>query len=85
MGMEFHMSSHHDAGTPGAAVFVVMRNLGALHAGLHQRGYPFSIRTPAQLRGTADKCSSSTLLPTGFASTSPHRAANSFAPGERAP
>jgi len=40
-GMEFHLSSHHDDGTPGTAVLVVVRNLDALHAELHQRGYPF--------------------------------------------
>jgi catechol 2,3-dioxygenase-like lactoylglutathione lyase family enzyme len=38
--MRFHLSSHHDDGTPGTAVLVV-RNLDALHAELHQRGYPF--------------------------------------------
>jgi len=40
-GMELHLSSHHDDGTPGTAVLVVVRNLDALHAELHQRGYPF--------------------------------------------
>ena len=40
-GMEFHLSSHHDDGTPGTAVLVVVRNLDALHAELHNRGYPF--------------------------------------------
>jgi catechol 2,3-dioxygenase-like lactoylglutathione lyase family enzyme len=40
-GMRLHLSSHHDDGTPGTAVLVVVRNLDALHAELHQRGYPF--------------------------------------------
>ena len=40
-GMEFHLSSHHDDGTPGTAVLVVVRNIDALHAELHKRGYPF--------------------------------------------
>ena len=39
--MRLHLSSHHDDGTPGTAVLVVVRNLHALHAELHQRGYPF--------------------------------------------
>jgi hypothetical protein len=39
--MELHLSSHHDDGTPGTAVLVVVRNLDALHAELRQRGYPF--------------------------------------------
>ena len=40
-GMRLHLSSHHDDGTPGTAVLVVVRNLDALHAELHQRGYPY--------------------------------------------
>ena len=40
-GMTLHLSSHHDDGTPGTAVLVEVRNLDALHAELHQRGYPF--------------------------------------------
>jgi hypothetical protein len=40
-GMQLHLSSHHDDGTPGMAVLVAVRNIGALHAELHQRGYPF--------------------------------------------
>ena len=40
-GMRLHLSSHHDDGTPGTAVLVVVRNLDALHAELHRRGYPF--------------------------------------------
>ena len=40
-GMRLHLSSHHDDGTPGTAVLVVVRNLDALHADLHQRGYPY--------------------------------------------
>ena len=40
-GMELHLSSHHDDGTPGTAVLVVVRNIDALHAELQQRGYPF--------------------------------------------
>jgi|SRR6516162_7965496 len=39
--MRLHLSSHHDDGTPGTAVLVVVRDLDALHAELHQRGYPF--------------------------------------------
>jgi catechol 2,3-dioxygenase-like lactoylglutathione lyase family enzyme len=39
--LRLHLSSHHDDGTPGTAVLVVVRNLDALHAELHQRGYPF--------------------------------------------
>jgi hypothetical protein len=33
--------SHHDDGTPGTAMLVVVHNLDALHAELHKRGYPF--------------------------------------------
>jgi ribosomal-protein-alanine N-acetyltransferase len=40
-GMRLHLSSHHDDGTPGTAVLVVVGDLDALHAELHQRGYPF--------------------------------------------
>ncbi len=40
-GMEFHLSSHHDDGTPGTVVLVVVRNIDALHAELHKREYPF--------------------------------------------
>ena len=40
-GMSLHLSSHHDDGTPGTAVLVEVRNIDALHAELHQRGYPF--------------------------------------------
>jgi predicted enzyme related to lactoylglutathione lyase len=40
-GLRLHLSSHHDDGTPGTAVLVVVRNLDALHADLHKRGYPF--------------------------------------------
>jgi Glyoxalase superfamily protein len=40
-GMRLHLSSHHDDGTRGTAVLVVVRNLDALHAELNQRGYPF--------------------------------------------
>jgi hypothetical protein len=40
-GMRLHLSSHHDDGTPGTAVLVMVRNLDALHAELHNRGYPF--------------------------------------------
>src|SRR5258708_31129722 len=36
-GMRLHLSSHHDDGTPGTAVLVVVRNLDALHAELHKR------------------------------------------------
>ena len=32
---------YHDDGTPGTAVLVVVRNIDALHAELHERGYPF--------------------------------------------
>jgi catechol 2,3-dioxygenase-like lactoylglutathione lyase family enzyme len=40
-GMTLHLSSHHDDGTPGTAVLVEVRGIDALHAELHQRGYPF--------------------------------------------
>ena len=40
-GLELHLSSHHDDGTPGTAVLVAVRNLDAIHAALHKRGYPF--------------------------------------------
>ena len=40
-GMRLHLSSHHDDGTPGTAVLVVVHNLDALHAELHKRGYAF--------------------------------------------
>ena len=40
-GMQLHLSSHHDDGTLGTAVLVEVRNIDALHAELHQRGYPF--------------------------------------------
>src|SRR5579872_3653323 len=33
-GMRLHLSSHHDDGTPGTAVLVVVRNVEALHAEL---------------------------------------------------
>jgi hypothetical protein len=39
--LRLHLSSHHDDGTPGTAVLVVVGNLDALHAELHQRRYPF--------------------------------------------
>jgi hypothetical protein len=40
-GVRLHLSSHHDDGTPGTAVLVEVRNIDALHAELHKRGYPF--------------------------------------------
>lgn len=40
-GLRLHLSSHHDDGTPGTAVLVQVRNIDALHAELHTRGYPF--------------------------------------------
>lgn len=40
-GLRLHLSSHHDDGTPGAAVLVVVQNLDAIHAELHTRAYPF--------------------------------------------
>ena len=40
-GVKLHLSSHHDDGTPGTVVLVVVRNLDAIHAALGQRGYPF--------------------------------------------
>jgi hypothetical protein len=39
--MQLHLSSHHDDGPPGTALLVAVRNIGALYAELHQRGYPF--------------------------------------------
>lgn len=40
-GLRLHLSSHHDDGTPGTAVLVVVENLDALHAELRTREYPF--------------------------------------------
>ena len=40
-GMQLHLSSHHDDGTPGTAVLIEVRNIVALHAELHKSGYPF--------------------------------------------
>jgi catechol 2,3-dioxygenase-like lactoylglutathione lyase family enzyme len=40
-GLRLHLSSHHDDGTPGTAVLVVVRGLEAVHAELRARGYPF--------------------------------------------
>lgn len=34
-----HLSSHHDDGTPGAAVLVETHGVAALHAELHASGY----------------------------------------------
>jgi catechol 2,3-dioxygenase-like lactoylglutathione lyase family enzyme len=39
--IRLHLSSHHDDGTPGTAVLVIVRNVEALHAELRKRGYPF--------------------------------------------
>jgi catechol 2,3-dioxygenase-like lactoylglutathione lyase family enzyme len=39
--LRLHLSSHHDDGTPGTAVLIVLRNLDALQAELRTRGYPF--------------------------------------------
>src|ERR1700751_3899656 len=39
--MRLHLSSHHDDGTPGTAVLVVVRNLDALRTEPHKRWYPF--------------------------------------------
>ena len=39
--LRLHLSSHHDDGTPGTAVLVMTPDLDALHAELHERGYPF--------------------------------------------
>jgi catechol 2,3-dioxygenase-like lactoylglutathione lyase family enzyme len=36
-----HLSSHHGDGTPGAVVLIQVDDLGALHAELHARPYPF--------------------------------------------
>jgi len=72
-GMTLHLSSHHDDGTPGTAVLVEVRNLDALHAELHQRGYPFLNPGVGPGPGTSGRCSLSILLPTGSASTSPHQ------------
>ena len=34
-----HLSSHHDDGTPGSAVFVESQGVSELHAELHATGY----------------------------------------------
>jgi catechol 2,3-dioxygenase-like lactoylglutathione lyase family enzyme len=39
--LRLHLSSHHDDGTPGTAVLVVVDDVRALHAELRTRGYPF--------------------------------------------
>jgi ribosomal-protein-alanine N-acetyltransferase len=36
-----HLSSHHDDGTPGTAVFIETRGVAALHEQLRTRRYPF--------------------------------------------
>ena len=40
-GLRLRLSSYPDDGTPGTAVLVVVRNVEALHAELHERDYPF--------------------------------------------
>jgi Glyoxalase superfamily protein len=40
-GLRLHLSSHHDDGTPGTAVLIVVDDLEAVHAELHSREYPF--------------------------------------------
>jgi catechol 2,3-dioxygenase-like lactoylglutathione lyase family enzyme len=39
--LRLQLSSHHGDGTPGTAVLVEVGDVGALHAELRQRGYPF--------------------------------------------
>lgn len=39
--MRLHLSSHHDDGTPGAAVLVVTSGVAELHAALAAKDYPF--------------------------------------------
>lgn len=36
-----HLSTYHDDGTPGTAVLVETAGVGALHAELHGKDYPF--------------------------------------------
>ena len=36
-----NLSSHHGDGTPGTAVLVETEDVAALHAELHDKGYPF--------------------------------------------
>ena len=40
-GLRLQLSSHHDDGTPGTAVLVVVNGIEALHAELHASGYPY--------------------------------------------
>ena len=40
-GLVLHLSSHADDGTPGTAVLVETQDVGALHAELRSREYPF--------------------------------------------
>lgn len=61
--------------TLAARVLVEVRNIDALHAELCQRGYPFFNPGIGSGPGVSKSCSSSTLPPTGFASTSPHQPA----------
>ena len=79
-GLQLHLSSHHDDGTPGTAVLVEVRNIDALHTELHTRGYPFFNPGIGQVLAMSGRCSSSTLLPTGSASTSPHQPGKTLAP-----
>ncbi len=40
-GLRLHLSSHHDDGTPGGAVLVVVTGVDDLHAELAAKEYPF--------------------------------------------
>ena len=79
-GMKLHLSSHHDDGTPGTAVS--SRYTTSTHCTPNSIGADIrsSIRALAQVRGTSERCSSSILPPTGFASTSPHHPAKATSP-----
>ena len=39
--LHLHLSSHHDDGTPGSVVLVMVRDVDALYAELRERRYPF--------------------------------------------
>lgn len=39
--LTLQLSSHHDDGTPGSVVLVMVRNVDALHAELRARDYPY--------------------------------------------
>lgn len=40
-GLRLHLSEHHGDASPGATLFVPLRNIGALHAELSAKGYRY--------------------------------------------